>query len=44
MVGGSTKPSGAGAKFRAQADAKDISKARGADLDKVLKNWVTREM
>ena len=42
MVGGSTKPSGAGAKFRAQADAaKDISKARGADLDKALKNLVT---
>ena len=42
MVGGSTKPSGAGAKFRAQADAaKDISKARSADLDKALKNLVT---
>ena len=42
MVGGSTKPSGAGAKFRAQADAaKDIAKARGADLDKALKNLVT---
>ena len=42
MVGGSTKSSGAGAKFRAQADAtRDISKARGADLDKALKNLVT---
>ena len=42
MVGGSTKPSGAGAKFRAQADAaKDISKQRGADLDKALKNLTT---
>jgi len=41
MVGGSTKPSGAGAKFRAQADAaKDISKARGADLDKALNNLI----
>ena len=41
MVGGSTAPKGAGARFRAQADAtKDISKARGADLDKALKNLV----
>ena len=39
MVGGSKKPSGAGAKFRAQADAtKDIFKSRGADLDKAIKN------
>ena len=42
MVGGSTAPKGAGARFRAQADAtKDISKARSADLDKALKNLVT---
>ena len=42
MVGGSTAPKGAGARFRAQADAtKDISKARGADLDKALKNLVS---
>ena len=41
MVGGSTAPKGAYAKFRAQADAtKDISKARGADLDKALQNLV----
>ena len=42
MVGGSTAPKGAGARFRAQADAtKDISKARGDDLDKALKNLVS---
>ena len=42
MVGGSTKPSGSVARFRAQADAaKDISKARDADLNKALKNLVT---
>jgi len=41
MVGGSTAPTGAGARFRAQADAaKDISNARGADLDKALNNLV----
>ena len=39
---GTRAPSGAGARFRAQADAaKDISKARGADLDKALKNLTT---
>ena len=39
---GKRAPSGSGAKFRAQADAaKDISKARSADLDKALKNLVT---
>ena len=42
MVGGPTAPKGSYAKFRAQADAtKDISKARGADLDKALKNLVS---
>ena len=39
---GTRAPSGAGARFRAQADAaKDISKARGADLDKAIKNLTT---
>ena len=39
---GTRAPSGAGARFRAQADAaKDISKQRGADLDKALKNLTT---
>ena len=39
---GTRAPSGSGARFRAQADAsKDISKARGADLDKALKNLTT---
>jgi len=42
MVGGSTAPTGAGARMRAKGDAlKDISKARSADLDKALKNLVT---
>ena len=42
MVGGTTAPKGSYAKFRAQTDAtRDISKARGADLDKALKNLVT---
>ncbi len=36
---GTRAPSGKGARFRAQADAaKDISNARGADLDKAIKN------
>ena len=39
---GTRAPSGAGARFRAQADAaKDISKQRGADLDKAIKNLTT---
>ena len=39
MVGGSTKPSGSGARFRAQADAaRDISKRRTVDLDKAVRN------
>ena len=39
---GTRAPSGAGARFRAQADAaKDISKQRSADLDKALKNLTT---
>ena len=39
MVGGSTAPKGTYAKYRAQADAtRDISKQRGADLDKAIKN------
>lgn len=42
MVGGSKKPSGSFAKFRAKADAtKDISKATGADLDKAINNLVS---
>ena len=41
MVGGSTKPSGSGARFRAQADAaRDISKRRTVDLDKAVRNLV----
>ena len=40
---GTRAPSGQGARFRAQADAiKDISRARGADLDKAVKNLVDR--
>ena len=39
---GKKAPSGAGAKFRAQADAtRDISKSRNADLDKAIKNLTT---
>ena len=39
MVGGATKPSGSGARFRAQADAaRDISKRRTLDLDKAVRN------
>ena len=42
MVGGSKKPSGSYAKFRAQADAtRDISKTKGADLDRAIKNLVS---
>ena len=42
MVGGSTAPTGTGTRMRAKGDAlRDISKARGADLDKALKNLVT---
>ena len=41
MVGGATKPSGSGARFRAQADAaRDISKRRTIDLDKAVRNLV----
>ena len=40
---GTRAPAGQGARFRAQADAiKDISRARGADLDKAVKNLVDR--
>jgi hypothetical protein len=39
---GSRAPSGAGAKFRAKADAvKDISKVKDTNLDKALKNLTT---
>ena len=46
MVGGPTAPKGTGSKLfsktRAKGDAlRDISKARGADLDKALKNLVS---
>ena len=40
---GTRAPVGQGARFRAQADAaRDISRARGADLDKAVKNLVDK--
>ena len=40
---GTRAPSGQGARFRAQADAaRDISRARSADLDKAVKNLVDK--
>jgi hypothetical protein len=42
MVGGSTAPTGTGARMRAKGDAiRDINKAKNADLDKAFKNLVS---